>query len=438
MCGYKWEMRDSRVIHATKRLKTKELPGGPETRPDSRKEALLAVVNSPVFQRAARLREFLLFTGTCALEGRERDVTEHQIGIHVFGKDETFNPAEDNIVRASARMLRVKLREYFDAEGPVHGWRIEVPKGSYIPVFAPAEPPAMQPPVAANARAPRWVWVAIALLTVLSTTLGIALIHQRSGIQAASDRETLWSVLMRGHPNVNIVASDALHGYYQLIEGRLTPLNSYASGEALPAEPPAGSKQLTVSMWPMLLQRNWSDIDDLRVAVRLVTNLPERGGVDLFHSRQLRVQSFRKGEDFLIVGGLRATPWGGLFESELNFRMVFPDESGVGEFQNRNPKEGEQRRYVADAAGGNTGHAYARIAIVPGLAGRGRVVLVAGTTGPATDAAGELLLSPTALAEVQKRLGRVLDGRQPAKLEILLGTSTVSGATKDFRVVALR
>jgi hypothetical protein len=188
----------------------------------------------------------------------------------------------------------------------------------------------------------------------------------------------------------------------------------------------------------MLLQRNWSDIDDLRVAVRLVTNLPERGGVDLFHSRQLRVQSFRKGEDFLIVGGLRATPWGGLFESELNFRMVFPDESGVGEFQNRNPKEGEQRRYVADAAGGNTGHAYARIAIVPGLAGRGRVVLVAGTTGPATDAAGELLLSPTALAEVQKRLGRVLDGRQPAKLEILLGTSTVSGATKDFRVVALR
>ena len=110
-------MRDSPVIHATKLLKTKELPGGPETRSDSRKEALLAVVNSPVFQRAARLREFLLFIGTCTLEGRERDVTEHQIGIHVFGKDATFNPAEDNIVRASARMLRVKLREYFDAEG---------------------------------------------------------------------------------------------------------------------------------------------------------------------------------------------------------------------------------------------------------------------------------------------------------------------------------
>jgi hypothetical protein len=62
-------------------------------------------------------RELLLYIIHEALEGRPEELSELRIGIRVFGRPESYNPSEDNIVRVAARQLRSKLKEYFEGEG---------------------------------------------------------------------------------------------------------------------------------------------------------------------------------------------------------------------------------------------------------------------------------------------------------------------------------
>jgi serine/threonine-protein kinase len=53
----------------------------------------------------------------------------------VFGRNESFDPRVDAIVRVEAGRLRTKLAQYYDTEGHNDPLLIQVHKGSYAPVF---------------------------------------------------------------------------------------------------------------------------------------------------------------------------------------------------------------------------------------------------------------------------------------------------------------
>ena len=72
------------------------------------------------------------------LEGRGKEITEHQIGVLVFDRRPGYSTIEDNIVRNYARQLRKRLAEFFAAEGSSETLRIDIPLGGYVPVFVPA------------------------------------------------------------------------------------------------------------------------------------------------------------------------------------------------------------------------------------------------------------------------------------------------------------
>ena len=74
------------------------------------------VSDAPQFRNSPRLREFLLFACSRALQDRPDDLREQQIGCAVFGRRPEYNTSEDNIVRVEARKLRVRLEEYFTSE----------------------------------------------------------------------------------------------------------------------------------------------------------------------------------------------------------------------------------------------------------------------------------------------------------------------------------
>ena len=146
------------------------------------------IADSPAFRRAPRLREFLLFVTERALSDRQDEISEQRIGHEVFRRLEDYDTANDNIVRVSARQLRVKLKEYADGEGRDEQWILEVPKGAYTPVFTPRALPektaASSPPVAAapppGAPAPdrTRVWKLAALgCALLVLVLGAALVR---------------------------------------------------------------------------------------------------------------------------------------------------------------------------------------------------------------------------------------------------------------------
>src|ERR1700722_11096654 len=105
---------------------------------DPRWDLVQRIIESPHLIGSARLRDFLLHVTACAIRERPEDATEQQIGIQVFQRSPGFNSSEDSIVRSQARLLRLKLSAYFNAEGASEPLIIEIPKGHYLPVFFPA------------------------------------------------------------------------------------------------------------------------------------------------------------------------------------------------------------------------------------------------------------------------------------------------------------
>lgn len=93
------------------------------------------VLGSPTFQQVDRLKRFLTFITVEASAGRSDQLKEYVIGVQVFGKEESFDPRTDPIVRVQARRLRARLARYYREEGQNDEIVIELPKGGYSPVF---------------------------------------------------------------------------------------------------------------------------------------------------------------------------------------------------------------------------------------------------------------------------------------------------------------
>src|SRR6202007_870343 len=100
-------------------------------------ELVKRIVATPAFSRAQLLTRFLLYVCECKVEGRDEEITEHQIGVHALGRPESYSPGEDNIVRHYARILRKRLEEYFAGDGRNEPLRIVIPRGTYVPLFLP-------------------------------------------------------------------------------------------------------------------------------------------------------------------------------------------------------------------------------------------------------------------------------------------------------------
>lgn len=92
---------------------------------------LLAMEVSPVFSNAERMLRFLRYVVEEVIAGRGSRLNQMAIGIEVFDRDESFDPAVDSVVRVEARRFREKLREYYAAEGKHDAVRFELPKGTY-------------------------------------------------------------------------------------------------------------------------------------------------------------------------------------------------------------------------------------------------------------------------------------------------------------------
>jgi serine/threonine-protein kinase len=107
------------------------------------REHLERVLASLTFQQGDRLKRFLKFIVLEAVAGRRHELKEYVIGVQVFGKEDTFDPRTDPIVRVQARRLRAKLVRYYREEGRADETVIELPKGGYAPVFKQRDTPVL-------------------------------------------------------------------------------------------------------------------------------------------------------------------------------------------------------------------------------------------------------------------------------------------------------
>ena len=123
------------------------------------KAQLENILSSSELGSAPSLQRFLRHVVEETLAGRADSLKEYCIGSSVFARGVDFDPKTDPIVRVQARNVRARLEQYYAGAGASDPVIIELPKGTYVPVFRvrPKE-------------APRRTWVA----TVL--TLGAVLL----------------------------------------------------------------------------------------------------------------------------------------------------------------------------------------------------------------------------------------------------------------------
>ena len=105
------------------------------------------ILASKAFRQADRLKRFLSFVVQETLAGRGERLKEFVVGMEVFGKDKSFDPRNDPIVRVQARRLRTQLTRYYREEGPEDSLVIELPKGGYAPILRHVKPVAAKRPV---------------------------------------------------------------------------------------------------------------------------------------------------------------------------------------------------------------------------------------------------------------------------------------------------
>lgn len=211
---------------------------------DARWELVLRVSASTGFRKAARVRDFLLYVCARALEQHTDEITEQQIGTHVFGRPVDYNPGDDNVVRAQARVLRTKLEQYFGgSEGHAEPTVITIPKGTYVPVFESrrSEASATQTPVEVATpplAVPRYSAAVMVLSILVVFLLGscVWLVTDGASLRlsrsiASTSFTTMWDAVMSQDQQTLIVVSDHTYGLLQEAAGRPIPLSEYLSGD---------------------------------------------------------------------------------------------------------------------------------------------------------------------------------------------------------------
>src|SRR5579863_5893907 len=164
------------------------------------REQLHRLLAHPLFANSKRYPALLAYTVEETLKGNAAELKERSIGIEVFGRAPTYDANADPVVRITAGEVRKRLSLYYYDSSHTGEVVIELPLGTYIPIFRQPELPAEQPvenhefapfastpvlmPQVAQAASPassatarkkpaRWKWLAAGTLVIAGCAAGV-------------------------------------------------------------------------------------------------------------------------------------------------------------------------------------------------------------------------------------------------------------------------
>ena len=409
-----------------------------EGRIDSDERRLLAqrIAASPPFQKTARLRSLLFYLVEESIQGRASQLTEQRIGHFLFGKSADYSPTEDSSVRANARLLRMRLHEYYDSYGREDSLVIDLPKGSYAAVFRPsvqtlasaAEPPAL----------PRPGWRKVALLAAGALFCGAAG-YLVARWQPSTPPPPSWplSEVFDPHSQTQVAVSDINYGLFCLLNGRIIDLEEYLSTRYPASADPADSTPRESHLAAYLSRTQFVSYADSLLANRLIAAFGGANRIWLRSARDLKTHDLAYG-NFIFVGSPASNPWVSLFEDRLNFVEV-KTPGTPGSIVNRRPGAGERERYSGIGNTGSSGEDYAAVALLPSAGGHGNVLILQGLRQEGTEAAGMLVSTDEGRAMLRSALKIRADG-SPRRVffEALIRCKVVGGSAAGTEIVATR
>jgi len=415
----------------------------PSSSQEEMRRALDRVLNSKHFVHAPMKQKFLRMTCDFHLSGRGAELNEYLIGREVFDRDDSYNPATDPIVRVGAHGVREKLALYYQREGADDEIRIEIPVGSYEPVFirsGQAQPLEAAP--AQSAEADTWkqspgagidesatneikprasgkkrlaaMRIAVAALSVVVIVLLAIIFNQREGAESgalAKNRSVLGAVwepylknpeptlLVMSNPIVYRTATGADPDMATRRSVAISPeqaaMLTSASGGRLPSEP-----NQPLQLIPAF--NMYTGIGEAMGVYRLSLLLRETGEQTLLkQSRSIGPEDLRD-HDIVFLGSVYSNQWSKPLSIKENF--VYTSRATI---ENLAPAQGEQSEYKAvfDERTGNLLEDYALVTVTPGVRGQRMIMVLAGIYSEGTEAASEFVTNPNYLDELNRRLG---------------------------------
>jgi hypothetical protein len=379
----------------------------PDAAPADVREELTRILNSQEFRSSHRSKEFLTYVVENTLAGHGDMLKERTIGIDVYGRPASYDPSDDATVRVKAGEVRKRLDRYYVSEGRADRLRIELPAGTYTPVFrlAGAPEPATQPITVApqpKSSTGRWVYGAVGLVIVAAVAILLAVRPHR--VDTAVDR--FWRPVFEGSAPVLLTA--AFVPVYNL-------------------DQPPGAHRPPAANQFVLLSDQFVGGGDLVATARIVAMLT-RGG----HPWQVKIGSDVSFADLrsspTVLIGYSYTKWKQI-SREMRY-FIDADRWPRMVTDNGKPTPWALPNLPADR---RTDEDYAIVSRVFHPETRAMLVEISGITQYGTSAGAELVTQPDLLAEALKNAPR---DWQSKNLQFVVHVRVIAGTPASPRVVA--
>jgi hypothetical protein len=364
---------------------------------------------------------------------------EAEIAIDVFGRNASFNGAEDSLVRVAVRTLRQKLGEYYAGPGRNDELQFVIPKGAYRLSFVPNEsaaqtnapPPAGDPsltdsptalPAAARSRSARniWGWTAAVALALLAVSL-VANVHLWK--RAASEdpaalrvkTSAVWAEVVKSDRPLMIVLGD-LFMYTQTDPGtgriqtvRDSDINSSEDLRAFLANNPSLAADRGLRYVTMIQKSAAVGM----ASVLQVVSKPGRR-VDVRVRDEVQVEDIRN-NDIIYIGPLvRLGPLAGHYQMRSRYRYDAVT-SGVTDLVS-------EKAFLPEGELGGQHKDYALAARFEGPTGNHIMIFTSGGRNAGLLQIVRTLTSPAGIQEFENRL-RAKSGEVPKSFEALLSVT---------------
>jgi hypothetical protein len=106
------------------------------------REQLNRLLGHPLFTNSKRYPVLLAYTVEQALLGNAGELKERTIGVEAFGREPNYDVNLDPVVRTTAAEVRKRLIQYYYSPDHAGELIIELPVGSYVPLFREHSPNA--------------------------------------------------------------------------------------------------------------------------------------------------------------------------------------------------------------------------------------------------------------------------------------------------------
>jgi hypothetical protein len=399
------------------------------------REQLNRLLAHPLFTNSKRYPVLLAYTVEQALLGNAGELKERTIGVEAFGREPSYDVNLDPVVRTTAAEVRKRLIQYYYSPDHAGELIIELPVGSYVPLFREplpraatqadtrlvyespeALPQGRVEPEARLAESPKgfagrpvYAWTAIAIAVLVAGLLGFGIGRVKSPGQAArpsglSNMNRFWEPITAMSSRITYclgVPTDAID----------------LQSRTIPAFPAGESGSLNV-------------YDVITLARSIAPLVPKNGEFRVLAASDTGFAQLREGPSVMI--GAFDNPWTMRITQDLPIGFEFDNHIRKVVDRKSSPKGIWTLQWQVPMK--SLARDYAVVARIHDQVSGQPVIILAGILGEGTEAASEVVSNPAYLDAMLQKAPKSWD---QLNLEAIIEANVIEGHPGPPTVVAV-